>query len=169
MKPIEIKTYQCPICDEIHSTIEKAEKCIAQGIPEPIVEVGDIVELRYGFGWFEGKEEWVINPEIGEQGDKIDLVKKNHIDVPGDRQTNCFGSCCTMGFYYVVTKIELDKERGHILKYHIYTKAMTGNKGYREGYTYADTHVKPTKVENPPEFVVEDSKDLIGKEARWLL
>ena len=41
--------------------------------------------------------------------------------------------------------------------------------GYHSGYTFNEGHYTPQKVKNPPKFVVEDSKDLIGQRTMSLI
>lgn len=65
-----------------------------QGQERPKFNIGDIVTCGYGYGWFDGNDDWVINPK----------PKKTC-------QHNCFDKCCTMGFYYVVHSIQTTDDR----------------------------------------------------------
>lgn len=171
MKVQTVKSYRCPICRSTYDLKKDAEKCLAQGKDDPVAKVGDIVTLNYGRGWYDGDRKWVVNPELGNDKDptipswkkKDERVKKNH---PED--SNCFDSCCTMGFYYVVTKIDYDPRDKHRIRYHVFTKAMQAASGYSNGYTFNSGHYKPCKVENPPLEVLEESKKLIGRTANDL-
>ncbi len=149
-----IQSYQCPICKQQYETEKEAQECLNIGIEKSVALVGDIVELNAGYGWFDGDKRWVINPNVNLKG------IKSH--------GNCFGKCCTYAFYYVITKIENDTDR-HKLKYHVFTNAMTGKQGHRNGYTFSETHITPKKIKNVPKFVLKDSKKLIGKKAGDLL
>lgn len=145
MEIIEKHTFKCPGCGNEYEQKKQAIDCINSG-DEPIVKVGDIVELKYGFGWFDGDSRWVINPDV-------------------DTSKHGFGRDCSMGFYYVVTHID---QENHRTRYHVATKAMTGEQSYRSGWTYNIGHYTP-KVIQAPDFVKNDSKNLIGKKAIFLL
>lgn len=151
----EITYFQCSYCKQQYANKQQAIDCEKQPIEKPCVEVGQIVEMCFGYGWFDGDKRWVIN-----------LDKKNAPRIT--EHGNCFDRCCTMGFYYVVTAIEKDKIDPHRLKYHVFTKAMTGKQGHEGGYTYFDRHVTPSPIFSAPEFVKKDSKSLIGKKSEWL-
>ncbi len=138
--------YKCPICGDSYTEKEEAQKCLDKGLDTLIVEVGDIVEAKYGFGWFDGDKKWIINPDV-------------------DMSRHGFGRDHLMGFYYVVTAIDTIE---HKTRYHLATKAMSGDKGYRIGYTFSIGHHKPKPI-NAPDYVKKDSKDLIGLEAKYLL
>ena len=140
-------TYVCPICGSEYETEQEANDCINR-TGEKVAEVGDIVEVRYGYGWWDGKDEWVINPDV-------------------DTSKHGFSKDRSYGFYYVVTYLEIDE--GHRIRYHLATGAMTGVNGHASGYTYTSGHCAPKKIENPPVAVVEDSKRFIGKKAKGLI
>lgn len=135
-----IITYRCEKCNTTYHNIRHARACENQPDPTPTVQVGDIVEAQYGFGWFDGKRSWVINPGV-------------------DVSVHGFGPECSYGFFYVVTYIEVFEHR---VRYHLYTDAMTGAKGYQHGYTYDRGHRTPKKIGDPPQSVVEESKKFIG-------
>lgn len=148
--------YKCEICRTEYPTEKECFECENQPLDKPTVSVGDIVTLAYGFSWYDGDKNWVINPE-NEYG-RNEECPNGH--------GNCFSECCTMGFYYVVTAI---KNHEHRVQYHVFTKAMTGKNGHHGGYIYDERHINPKLVKNPPKKVVASSKDLIGKESSFLL
>jgi hypothetical protein len=150
--------YKCEICSEEYTTEKECLECESRKLDRPKLAVGDIVSIRFGYGWYDGDRDWVINPEK-------EFTKRGGT-CPTSGDGNCFGECCTMGFYYVITKISHEQHR---VKYHVFTKAMTGKQGHHEGYTYEEMHYTPTLVPNPPKKVVSSSKDLIGKESDYLL
>lgn len=145
-----ITLYMCEGCGRQYNQREDALLCESNK-PEPTVAVGDIVLCRAGFGWYGGDKAWISNPEH--------TPCRN----PG---INCFGTCCTYSFYYVVTAID---RHNHRVRYHLATLAMSETSGYRYGYTYDQHHCAPEKVENPPAIVIEQSKELIGHIARGLI
>lgn len=139
--------YRCPICGTNYDNLEAAESCIIKEDP-PICEVGDIVEAKYGFGWYDGNKDWIINPQID----------------PSARHG--FGPKESWGFYYVVTAIDNDRHR---TRYHLATLAMTGNDGYHGGYTFNSGHHRPKIVDTVSASIIESSKSLIGKKFEFLL
>ena len=141
----EITKYQCEICKKIYDTQIEADACEAHGPPTTKLKVGDIVKTGTAYGWFDGQRNWVI-------GQKTPDPDNNRL----------------IGFYYVITAIDVDLQDGHRVRYHLFTKAMTGKQGHDQGYTY-DEHYKPIKVRNPPKAVVDSSKALIGKKSEWLM
>lgn len=144
MIPIEKHTFICPVCRKEYKSYGEAQDCI-NTTDQATVKVGDIVELKYGFGWFDGDKRWVINPDV-------------------DMSKHGFGSDCSMGFYYVVTHIDIKEHR---TRYHVFTKAM-GLNGYRSGHTFNTGHWAPKKID-APEFVKLDSIDLIGLKSKYLV
>lgn len=141
-----IKQYQCELCGQVYDNQADAESCEAQDLEEPIVEVGDFVVTdreEYGrFGWFDGDSEWAIEKERG-----------------------LHGPARTYSLIYVVTAITYDDPYNpHLCCYHLETKAMTGDGGHRQGYTFPATHFGIHKVEADV-----DGSDLIGHVAKWLL
>lgn len=153
-----VKTYRCAICLEVYPTRAEAEKCEARGLPKFSWAVGDIVTARYGFGWFDGDTRWVINPKVD---------PKSRIPEHG----NCFGPCCTWGFYYVVTEMDTDPDDRHRSRYHLFTGAMSGKSGYDQGYTYDEGHHLLKLVPRPdrPRSVILDSRKFLGRKADRLL
>lgn len=141
-----ITKYFCPMCYNKYDTIQDAQGCLDRGVEKTDLKVGDIVEVKYGYGWFDGDKNWVINPDV-------------------DRSKHGFDKSCSMGFYYVITAIEPHEHR---LKFHVVTKAMTGIDGHRHGYTYLTGHYKPKKID-APEIVKLDAIDLIGFKSDRLL
>ncbi len=144
--------YFCKFCDSRYSTPEEAEKCFDRGF-KPNFKVGDIVTGgEHTFGWYDGDAKWIA-----------DTIDGNSYS--GKLHT----------FYYVVTFVDGGKSKNdswddaHRPRYHIATKAMTGEKGHRGGYTFDQHHITIHKVENPPIELIEDSKDLLNKKMDWLL
>jgi hypothetical protein len=142
-------SYVCPICEKGYPTREEAARCAARGKEKPIVKVGDIVLARAGFGWFDGSRDWVKNPDV-----------KKHPE-----HGNCFGECCTMTFYYVVTAIDDYEGDPHRIRYHLLTGAMSEEQGHRQRWTTVDGHYKPRRVKDPPDKVLAESKKFIGSKA----
>ena len=148
-----ITRFVCEICNEQYDNARDAEKCEQQGIEKALYKTGDIVEITKGFGWYDGDKRWIINPK----------VKRN------PKHGNCFGKCCLMVFYYAITAIDQDPDEPHRIRYHLFTNAMSGKQGYKEGYTRAETHYTPKIIKNPPKFIVKDSKKLIGRKSKFLI
>jgi hypothetical protein len=160
--PLKVKrldVFQCPVCKTDYSTRQEAEACLSRGVDSPIVKVGDIVILQYGYGWFDGDIRWVINPEVRVNPG---LEPSPRVRPCPKKKGNCFDSCCTMGFYYVVAAIDLS---GHRTRYHALTKALSGKIRPAGGWTFNTGHVRPQLVKRPKRFLVKDSADLIGQKA----
>ena len=81
--------FLCQICKKEYFNVHDAEKCEQQGVEKPLFKVGAIVYARAGYGWYDGDIRWVINPNVKIGGNP--------------KHGNCFGKCCTMAFYYVIT------------------------------------------------------------------
>lgn len=146
---MEIMTkYECPICKRQYLQIEEAKKCLNSN-DTPIFKVGDIVEAGYGFGWFDGDKDWLINPEID------------------PRKEHGFCKNKSWGFYYVVSHIDLVE---HEIVYYLVTGAMSLDTGYSGGKTkHMGTHKTPKLINNPPKHIIEKSKQFIGlKPQRFL-
>ena len=152
-------SWWCDICGKHYPKMADAEACESRGVVEQKgFQVGDIVLVRAGFGWFDGDVAWVEN------------YKRNTINGVLQRNPehgNCFGECCTYRFYYVLTAITPDTGVNgdlHRLIYHLETLAMTGQQGYRKGYTVGGVgHVTMEKPKHPPPAqVVEEAKALVG-------
>lgn len=146
----------CEGCGEEYEELAKAQRCEARDPGRQLVEVGDIVLVKAGFGWFDGDTRWVIQPTVGLFAYREGRCPRN--------DTNCFGECCTYSFYYVVTAIDIVEHR---LRYHLATRAMRA--GPRHGYTFNKHHYTPVKVELPSDFLVRSGRGLIGQRARGLL
>jgi len=151
--PKAIQKHGCQVCGREYVTEAEAVVCETQPEDEPCVKVGDIIFAGAGYGWFDGDKSWVSNLGIRR--------KKGH--------GNCFGECCTMRFFFVVTAIDKDDRNPHRVRYHLFTKAMSGKEGHRCGYTFNNGHTRPSLVKKPPSAVVSGSKDLIGQKADYLL
>jgi hypothetical protein len=164
--PLEVEhldVFRCPVCKAGYPTRQEAEACVARGLDSPIVKVGDIVTLSYGYGWFDGDIRWVVNPEV-----RVSPGPEPSRPVRScpRKKGNCFEPCCTMGFYYVITVID---HSGHRTRYHALTKALTGKGRPAGGWTFNTGHVRPVLVKKPKRFLVKDSADLIGQKAGHLL
>ena len=166
MKTIE--KYQCEICGTIHDLRSDAVACEQQGPYDAGgVEIGDIVFLAAGYGWFDGDKRWINNPDV--TGHIVGHATQSCPNGYG----NCFNECCTYKFYYVVTAIDQDEgiwhRQDHRARIHCATGAMTVKSGHHCGFTFVSTHITPRKIENPPEFVVKDSKRFIGQKGKYLI
>lgn len=149
------RSFQCDWCGIEYETIKECRDCEARGF-HPTLKVGDIVLGNPGYGWYDGDRRWVVNPDVRNR-------PKKHAD-----GRNCFGVCCNYVFYYVVTKIDGHEDNAHRPRYHLITNAMTGKEGHRGGWTYDIDHIKVSKTQ-PSESVLDDSKRLLGEEAKCLL
>lgn len=150
-----VTMYHCGICNQAFADKQNAQQCEAQGRPES-VQVGNIVLARSGFGWFNGLAGWVENK-----------ARVGRDDPCPNGDTNCFASCCTYQFYYVVSHIDGDSQNAHRARYHLVTAAM--KKGYRTGYTYDVGHCTMRRVEHPPAAVVKKSRTMLDERAKCLL
>lgn len=151
--------YICEGCGKQYDRIVKAQECESKDPGEQLVEPGDIVTARYGFGWFDGDRRWVVNPDVK-------LRHRDGKEVCPNGNGNCFSKCCTYGFYYVVTAVDT---HNHRTRYHLRTRAMGGKTGYRGGYTYTDDHITPKKVGSPSDFLVRSGRGLVGEKCKGLL
>lgn len=158
-----ITRYACEICGKEYDLEAAALACEARGKPTYRFAVGDVVLAGAGFGWFDGDRRWVEN------------YRRLHAAgiAPPSRGVgghgNCFSSCCTYQFYYVVTALAVEDDDGHAPRYYVATKAMTGAQGYAGGWTTEETHVRLSKPIAIPEFVWRDSADLLGQRIEALL
>lgn len=160
--------FSCDVCHKTHNSYQRALDC---EFTEPNllnVKVGDIVTAQFGFGWYNGDKRWLVNPELELTGsilvgDMSVPVRKKGKCPNHSLSWNCFDRCCTWGFYYVVTDMRLRKN-SHLMIYSVRTGAMEEPNGHIGGWT-GSNHVRLTAVTDPPPFVVEDSKRLIGWQA----
>jgi hypothetical protein len=147
--PIErVVRHRCT-CGEEYLSREEAESCLATEIP-PKFAPGDVVTCGDRFGWFDGDEAWIATR------------KPDPRTASGDRLT----------FFYVVTLVDRGDSVSwgggkHRNRYHLATRAMSGESGYAAGYTFDVNHWTPEKVENPPEL--PGLAELIGIPAKSLL
>lgn len=158
----EVTVYECSTCLVRYGAREEAEACASQPIQKPLFHTGDIVTYVYGYSWFDGDKRWIVNPELLL---KRDWEKRRYKCRKSGG--NCFDPCCTLGFYYVVTAVDEDPQNQHRIRYHLFTKAMSGDNGYRGAFIYQD-FISLKKVRNPSRSLVRDSMDLIGKKAGHL-
>lgn len=168
--PFEVQRldiFRCPVCRKDYPTRKQAEECLAQGVEQPIVKVGDIVNMGYGYGWFDGDVRWVINPSVRKSPgpDPSPAARP----CPKKKGGSCFDSCCSMGFYYVVTEVDHCEDQPHRTRYHVFTKAMTGERRPMGGYTYNGGAGTPELVKKPKPFLVKSSASLIGLKAEHLI
>lgn len=143
-EPSVIEKFICPICMRQYDIKIDAIICMNSN-ETPEFEVGEVVELKYGYSWFDGDRNWVINPDV-------------------DMSRHGFSKNESIGFYYVITAIENVE---HKVRYYVATNAMTGKKGHRGGWT-TKNHYYPKKIEAPQQ-VIEESKKLIGIKLDYLL
>lgn len=146
-------------CGREYGTAAEALACEQQAPGKRLVEVGDIVTASSGFGWYDGDRRWVRNPDV-----RLKQYGKNEWKKCPNGDDNCFARCCTYGFYYVVTAIDVERHR---VRYHVGTRAML--KGYRFGYTYNEHHIPLVKVKEPSSYLVHSGRGLIGRKARGLI
>lgn len=156
--------YRCEGCNRDYDLQKEAQECEKNTETKRVVKVGDIVLARGDFEWFDGDIRWVSNPEVrthpGSSPSPVTDPKKH---AP---RYNCFDDCCCFTFYYVVSFIDIENHR---VRYHLTTNAMTGETGYKDGWTFNENHYLPRKVNVPPKFVIKDSKTLLGHRADFLL
>lgn len=147
--------YLCAVCGEAFYSSEEAQKC--EATTEPLqAQVGQIVLLSRGYGWFDGKPEWVV------------------------QNTGTFNGGKTHSFWYVVTAITKGRPGAppqllygdydaHRWTYHLATRAMVNQS--TGGWTRPKGHywfIRKDQREPPP-IVVEEAKMLIGKRFEDLL
>lgn len=158
--------YYCedPGCARFNRDFPTAEECLAHEArkppDKPLAKVGDIVLLGHCFGWFNGSKAWISNPNVGTRLE----VKRPCPN--GD--SNCFENCCNYEFYWVVTAVDVFEHRW---RYHVASRAVTSERRPKEpihGWSTHD-HYKPRLVPDPPQEVVESSKELLGLKYENLL
>lgn len=142
-KFIKSVTYICATCLKRHDFALDAIKCF-DSTETTTLKVGDVVEAGYGFGWFDGDKDWVINPDV-------------------NQSKHGFGKDCSMGFYNVITHIDTDLNNSHRLRIHLFTRAMSSNSSYKSCYTYLSD--KSLKLIEAPKKIIDESKAFIGLKA----
>lgn len=162
---IERTIYECPTCNRRYYDRATAQACAERPVDIERYKVGDIVLTTYGYSWFDGSRVWIENKRL--------LGRKNwqKLRYRCRRFRNCSGRCCTLGFYYVVSKVDRDPEDGHRVRYHLATGALTPPKGMRAvgGYTFNEHHQSLVLVKRPPRQVLAAAKAFIGFEAGHLI
>lgn len=165
--------FKCDVCDVEYATLKMATRCERQPQDKPAFAVGDVVLCKAGFGWYDGDRRWIQNAA---KVDPRGIGKPIGITRPRARHGNCFGSCCTFQFYYIVTAVDKDPPRGllpetqlvrHRWRYHLFTLAMTN--GHGQGWTFDYHHYTPVRVKSPPAFIVKSGARLLGRKAGHLL
>ena len=123
---------------------------------ESIFAIGDIVvpkattrpdgEEHCRYGWYEGDKRWICRTGLGLHDDP-----------------NCYD------FYYVVTAIDGHSRypHPHEIRYHVRTLALLEKAC--GGWTTMTNHIKMVKAEDPPEYVLKSSLELIGQLSNILL
>lgn len=147
--------YLCKVCAEAYYTSAEAEKCERSAGPLQ-ARVGQIVLINRGYGWYDGKPEWVVE----KTGD--------HNGRP------------THSFWYVITAITKGRPgfrpvplwgdaEAHVWTYHMATRAMV--KQGTNGWTRPKSHhwFDSKSLLEPPPIVIEEAKMLIGQQADSLL
>lgn len=152
----KVTAFACDICKVEYGTLKESNRCEKQGF-NPTFKVGDIGLCKGGFGWYDGNALWISNPGI-------ELRPRKCPNGNG----NCFSPCCTFEFWYVVTFIDDDERDKHRPRYHLYTGAMSGKRGYASGYTFDVGH-HAFRVIKPSAKLLKDSKRFIGKRAKFLV
>ena len=156
LRPRRLILWECPICKERYRSQEDCQICIDRGFSH-VVQVGDIVLLGhdnpiYQYGWMDGDTDWVYDKE----------------------ENDGMPDGCKYAFYYVVTEIDHDPQDPHRPRIHLCTKALAKQ---GDGFTYYDSstpkeerhHMVAIPVGDPPNVVVEGSKDLIGTKTEVLI
>lgn len=143
--PVEpVTLFACPICGVRYPRVEDADRCRDRGRVRLASEiaVGDIVlAARARFGWYDGDPAWIAEDWEGGKG----------MGLRGEGG---------LSFYYVVIAIadsyphraggpDDPHDDGPVLC--LATAAMSGEKGYRGGWTGAG-HVGVEKVSRPPKL-----------------
>lgn len=138
--------YFCPKCHRPYKAEADARECDASDVA-PVYEVGQIVRIDVGYGWFDGDEKWLI---------------KDGKD--GSRQL--------YAAYFVITAIDYDRSNGwhaHDPRYHIKTLGIkNGNPTGLAGHTFLKTHTPLIRVKQDPVLVAEGAK-FIGKKSERLI
>lgn len=157
-----IPGFICDVCGRVHPSLRAAEVC-GGAWQEPKHAVGDIVVMEFGYGWFDGDPDWVLQNR-GYAGNS---------DVK------------THAFWVVVTDITAKDERhvslngepdAHKFIYHVATLGLKNGMELYGGWTTPDTHkalgawsdTSLNKLEPPPS-VVKAAKALVGKRFDRLL
>ncbi len=132
--------YRCNICNHTYFNIDDAITC-SNSTKELQVKEGDIVIYGFGYAWYNGDTNWVINHsrfnfrrDKDKDGLYNGLNKSDRRCINGNG--NCFDWCCTIGFYYVVKEILPNQHKYEII---LETKAMNNN-GHNQKHVNSDEH-----------------------------
>jgi len=147
--------YRCPICKEVYATEEQAQECLDTGVVTSdefrVLEVGDIVASKqavegrnFSYTWGEGDPDWQLRGPCEWNG----------------RKYNGYG------FMYVVTAITQDRYQPHKLGFHLAGLGKRSKDGtpVPEFAWTSHQHWTMKKVPNPPQKVIDESKQFIGNE-----
>jgi hypothetical protein len=139
--------YFCPKCSRIYGSEGAARTCDGSDRPAEF-EVGQIVRIDVGYGWYDGDPKWLILNTGDHHGRK------------------------THDAFFVVTAVDYDRSdrwHAHDPRYWVKTLGIkNGNPTGMGGYTYPATHVKLHPVEQDPILVAEGAK-YIGEKSGGLI
>jgi hypothetical protein len=159
---IRIEQWQCLICRKLYHSRDEAIKCANQKF-EPSFKVGDIVTCGgKRFGWFDGDERWVLNYDSKKC--RIEAIGKVSGHVLIDHRGEDW-----LQFVYVITAVDNCEYDPHRVRYHLFTRAMSGRQGHNAGHTYDEYHVKPVLLPNPPQYLKYSSRGLLRRKTETLL
>lgn len=131
----------CPVCHRFYSSQAEARECFAT-TDEFEFAPGDIVRIRQGYGWFEaGRDHWVLKD-----------------------QGYPFHGKPTHDFLYVVTSIDVGNRKQSSYHHHrpLYSvKSLATNQ--TQGWTAMRGHYTPQAFPNPPQQVIDESRQFIGQ------
>lgn len=167
LKPevLERTVYVCSVCGTRYDLHRDAQACADQPTDPERYKVGDIVIRGYGYKWFNGDRRWIENKSLMKRRGWKDLQRQC------TRNRNCMERCCTLGFYYVVTKVDRCPQDRHRVRYHLATGALAPAPGHRAagGFTYNEQHGSLILIRRPPKEVVRLSKAFLGFESGHLI
>lgn len=146
--PVPVEKWKCPYCANVYDTKAEAQRCIRDALAhQPRFAVGEVVRVPRGFGWFDGATEWVAGSAGKFHGQDMHA------------------------FYYVVVHVDNDPHEPHRPRYHLATRAMSGARGYRMGYTFDQHHITPERLATQPSLpgLADVLKELQGRPVPGLL
>jgi hypothetical protein len=135
--PLEL--WACPTCRVVYDNWPEAAACEAKGREweTPIAQPGDLVTVGSSpdlgrFGWLDGDRDWAITLPDPRDGDLYRLI---YLVVAVRPAAGPVG----------VTHYN-DPYQGHNARYYVITAAMSGDLGYRSGWTSAN-HYPPLALD----------------------